>query len=148
MARRERDGLKVPTDRNVHTTSLKVRFYELDPYDHVNHTVYFSYFETARIEYLSDSGFGLDQMKEQGWQLVLVEANARFFAAARYGEELTIHTWVNETGRVKSVWEQVMFRGDEKVAHLQVTAAFTDMDGKPRRVPGEFAAHLNRLKSS
>ena len=49
---------------------------------------------------------------------------------------------------MKSVWEQVMFRGDEKVAHLQVTAAFTDMDGKPRRVPGEFAAHLNRLKSS
>ena len=77
--------MQIPTDRDVHTTSLKVRFYELDPYDHVNHTVYFSYFETARIEYLRDSGFGLDQMKKEGWQLVLVEANARFLAAARYG---------------------------------------------------------------
>ena len=81
-------------------------------------------------------------------QLVLVEAKARFLAAARYGEELTIHTWVNETGRVKSVWEQVMLRGDEELAHLQVTAAFTDLGGKPRRVPEEFEAYLSRLQAS
>lgn len=140
--------MEVPADRDVHTTLLKVRFYELDPYDHVNHTVYFSYFQTARIEYLSESGFGLDQMKKQGWQLVLVEAKARFLAAVRYGEELTIHAWVNETGRVKSVWEQVMLRGDEELAHLQVMAAFTDLGGKPRRVPEEFEAHLSRLQAS
>src|SRR5690606_12139078 len=69
---------EIPADRDVFTTSLKVRFYELDPYDHVNHTNYFSYFETARIEYLADMGWGLDVMKDQGWQLVVVEAHARF----------------------------------------------------------------------
>ena len=92
----------IPDDRPVHQTSVKVRFYELDPYDHVNHTNYFSYFETARIELLTERGLGLDLMKEQGWQLVVVEAHARFLAAARYGEELTIHTWVESIGRVKS----------------------------------------------
>jgi acyl-ACP thioesterase len=51
---------EIPSDRDVHTTSVKVRFYELDPYDHVNHTNYFAYFETARIEYLSELGWGLD----------------------------------------------------------------------------------------
>lgn len=136
----------IPTDRDVHTTSLKVRFYELDPYDHVNHTNYFSYFETARIEYLAEMGWGLDVMKEQGWQLVVVEANARFLAAAKYGEELTIRTWVEETGRVKSVWRQVMTRAGDEIARLTISAAFTDLQGKPRRLPEDFAAHLQTLR--
>ena len=140
-------AVEVPKDREVHTTQIKVRFYELDPYDHVNHTNYFSYFETARIEYLSDMGWGLDRMKAQGFQLVVVEAHARFLAAARYGEELTIHTWVESAGRVKSTWQQTMTRGDrEEVARLTITAAFTDLEGRPRRVPAEFTEHLASLE--
>ena len=135
----------VPTDRDVHVTSVKVRFYELDPYDHVNHTNYFSYFETARIEYLAEMGWGLDVMKAQGWQMVVVEAHARFLAAARYGEELTIHTWVEDVGRVKSTWQQTMTRHDGEVARLTITAAFTDLAGHPRRIPNEFAAHVSDL---
>lgn len=134
--------MDVPDDRPVHETSLKVRFYELDPYDHVNHTNYFSYFETARIELLAEMGWGLDVMKEQGWQLVVVEAHARFLAAARYGEELTIYTWVESAGRVKSTWQQMMVREGEEVARLTIAAAFTDLAGKPRRVPPEFAEAL------
>jgi len=80
-------SIEIPTDREVFTTSVRVRFYELDPYDHVNHTNYFSYFETARIEYLTVMGWGLDILKERGWQFVVVEINARFLAAARYGDE-------------------------------------------------------------
>lgn len=140
-------AVEVPTDREVHTTGIRVRFYELDPYNHVNHTNYFSYFETARIEYLTDMGWGLDLMKEQGFQLVVVEAHARFLAAARYGEELTIDTWVESAGRVKSTWQQTMTRGhSEEVARLTITAAFTDLDGRPRRVPREFADHLQSLR--
>jgi acyl-CoA thioester hydrolase len=137
--------MEIPADRNVHTTSLKVRFYELDPYDHVNHTNYFSYFETARIEYLAEMGWGLDRMKDQGWQLVVVEAHARFLAAARYGEELTIHTWVEDVGRVKSTWQQTMRRGEEEVARLTITAAFTDLEGHPTRIPAEFGDHVSAL---
>ena len=134
--------LDLPPDRQVHTTSVRVRFYELDPYDHVNHTNYFSYFETARIEYLGEMGWGLDVLKRHGWQLVVVELEARFLAAARYGEELTIHTWVEDVGRVKSTWRQVMLRGDEVVARLRITAAFTDLEGRPRRLPPEFAERV------
>jgi acyl-CoA thioester hydrolase len=131
-------AFEIPADREVHTTSLKVRFYELDPYDHVNHTNYFSYFETARIEYLTDKGWGLMVLKEKGLQLVVVEIHARFLAAAGYGEELTIHTWVSSAGRVKSTWQQRMVRGDEDVARLTVLFAATDPQGKPRRMPEEF----------
>ncbi len=130
--------LVLPDDREVHTTSVKVRFYELDPYDHVNHTNYFGYFETARVEFLTEMGWGLDVLKRQGLQFVVVEANARFLSAATYGQELTIHTWVDEVGRVKSTWQQRMVTGDKEVARLAVSFAATDLDGKPRRMPEEF----------
>ena len=139
-------GSQIPSDREVHTTSVKVRFYELDPYDHVNHTNYFSYFETARIEYLSDMGWGLDILKQNGWQFVVVEIKARFLAAARYGQELVIHTWIEQVGRVKSIWHQVLYRGEELVAEIEVTAAFTDLDGRPRRIPAQFVEHMNSLR--
>jgi acyl-CoA thioester hydrolase len=135
--------VEVPQDRDVHEASIRVRFYELDPYDHVNHTNYFSYFETARIEFLTEMGWGLDKLKGEGFQLVVVEIAARFLAAARYGQELTIHTWVEDAGRVKSTWRQIMVRGeDEEVARITVTAAFTDLDGRPRRIPPAFIAQM------
>ncbi|HET9260908.1 MAG TPA: acyl-CoA thioesterase [Acidimicrobiia bacterium] len=136
-------SVETPSDRFVHVTSVRVRFYELDPYDHVNHTNYFSYFETARIEYLTEMGWGLDVLKSEGFQLVVVDIEARFMAAARYGQELTIRTWVEDAGRVKSTWRQTMSRGDdEEVARITVTAAFTDLEGKPRRIPPEFIAQM------
>lgn len=139
--------LDLPTDRDVHTTSLKVRFYELDPYNHVNHTNYFSYFETARIEYLTDMGWGMDVMKEQGTQIVVVDMQARFQAAALFGEKLTVYTWVAEVARVRSTWSQIITRGDDEVvAKLTITAAFTDLTGRPRRVPDEFAELAQSLR--
>ena len=91
-------------------------------------------------------GWALDVLKDRGWQLVVVDISARFLAAARYGEELTIHTWVVDAGRVKSTWRQTMLRGEEEVARVSLTAAFTDLDGRPRRLPPEFAEHMEGLR--
>jgi len=127
-------------DARMHTTQVKVRFYELDPYDHVNHTNYLAYFEAARVEYLEEAGWGLDKMKEEGWQIVVVEFRARFMAAARLNDILTVETEVGEIGRATSTWTQRLTRNGEPIATLEVTAAFTDRSGRPRRIPAEFVA--------
>lgn len=123
-----------------HVTEIRVRFYELDPYNHVNHTNYLAYFETARVEYLTDVGYGMDVMKERGFQIVVVDLHARFLAAAGLRDVLTVTTSVLEIGRVTSTWSQEMRRGNQTIATLEVKAAFTDLSGRPRRVPEEFAA--------
>lgn len=123
-----------------HATEIRVRFYELDPYNHVNHTNYLAYFETARVEYLTDVGYGMDVMKERGFQIVVVDLHARFLAAAGLRDILTVTTSVLDIGRVTSTWSQEMRRGNQTIATLQVKAAFTDLSGRPRRVPEEFAA--------
>ncbi|MGH8911001.1 MAG: acyl-CoA thioesterase [Acidimicrobiia bacterium] len=123
-----------------HQTEIRVRFYELDPYDHVNHTNYLAYFETARIEYLTDVGFGMDVLKASGCQIVVVELKARFLATAGLRDVLTVTTSVGEMGRVASTWIQEMRRDDDLIATLEVKAAFTDLSGRPRRIPEDFVA--------
>ena len=117
---------------------VRVRFYELDPYNHVNHTAYLGYFEAARVEALAAAGFGLDVMKEAGFQIVLVEVTARFIKPATLHEDLVIETEVVEIARSTSRWRQEMRRGEDQIATLEVRAAFTDLDGRPVRAPEGF----------
>jgi acyl-CoA thioester hydrolase len=122
----------------VFITEIRVRFYELDPYNHVNHTAYLGYFETARVEALAAAGYGLDVMKEAGFQIVLVEFTGRFVKPATLHETLSITTEVVEIARSTSRWHQDMRRGEDLIATLDVRAAFTDLDGKPVRAPARF----------
>ena len=57
--------------------TIRVRFGELDPYNHVNHAVYISYFEAARVELLADAGYSLGQMRADGHSIVVSEIQTR-----------------------------------------------------------------------
>jgi acyl-CoA thioester hydrolase len=130
----------------AHRTDLKVRFYELDPYDHVNHTSYFAYFETARVEALESIGWGLHRLKEMGVQIVVVEMTARFEAPAVAGNTLTVRSEVLEVKRASSRWRQTMLRDQETVAVLDVKAASINADGRPCRLPVGMAEGLDVLR--
>ena len=124
----------------VHRFEVRTRFYELDPYQHVNHTAYLGYFEAGRVEALEAAGYGLDVMKEAGFQIVLVELTARFLVPATLHETLLVSTWVTEITRASSRWHQEMTRGEDLLATLDVKAAFTNHAGRPIRPPDGFAA--------
>ena len=99
-----------------HLFTVRPRFYELDPYNHVNHTAYLQYFEAARVEALASVGYGLDVMKANGFQIVLVELTARFFNPATLGDDLVIATTVKEVARATSRWSQEINSGEQKIA--------------------------------
>jgi hypothetical protein len=40
-----------------------------------------------------------------------------------------------------------MLRDGEVVARLTISAAFTDLLGKPRRIPEEFIRHMDSLRA-
>lgn len=129
----------------VHETTVKVRFADLDPYDHVNHARYFTYFESARIELLDEIGFGMKKLSADGYQLVLTDLEARFHAPAGLGDLLTIHTEVAEVRRATARWRQRATRNDEMIVSLEVGAGFLSDEGRPRRMPPGFADAMRRL---
>ena len=130
----------------AHVTHVKVRFYELDPYNHVNHSVYFSYFEAARIEALASVGYDLTRLKLEGFHLVVTEVRAGFHKAAIYGDTLEITSRVVEIKRVSSRWEQTATTNGEVVATLEMTGATTDADGRPHRAPTGFNEAIESLR--
>lgn len=131
----------------AHVTSVQVRFYELDPYDHVNHAVYFSYFETARIAALASVGYDLTRLKVEGFHLVVADIRARFLRPAAYGETLDITSHLVELKRVTSRWSQSAAVDGEVIATLELIGAITDGEGRPRRAPAGFAEAIKPLRS-
>jgi len=123
-------------------TRLKVRFYELDPYNHVNHAAYIQYFESARVELLEDAGVSLPSLKEQGFHLVVTELHISYRHSAGPHDELEVHTEIAELRRASSRWRQRMYRDGELVASQEISAATTAVDGKPVRFPAELAVAL------
>ena len=125
-----------------HRTTIRVRFYELDPYNHVNHAVYVSYFESARVELLADVGFSLAAMREHGRSIVVSEIQTRFLGSAEENDVLTIETEIVEMKRVTTTWRQRILRGEEGLVTQDIRAAMLDADGRPSRFMPEMIEAL------
>ena len=129
-----------------HVAHIRVRFADLDPYDHVNHARYLTYFESARIEALDEMGFGMDVMKADGIQIVLVELRARYLAPTGLHDDLEIRTSVSEVRRAGSAWHQEARLDGVTVVTADIRAAFTDRSGRPIRTPAGFAEAAARYE--
>lgn len=129
----------------MHETRLQVRWSELDPYGHVNHAVYLTYLEHARIAALESIGWGMGTIESRGFRVVVVRADLRFRASAAGGDELAVVSGIAELRPASSVWRQEIRRGSEVIVEAEITGACTDLEGRPRRVPSELQEALRRL---
>ena len=129
----------------AHQCTIDVRFAELDPYAHVNHAVYITYFEVARTEALAACDLPIDQLAERGYQFVVTGLEARYRRAATAGDRLTVTTRVSELRRASTVWEQEVRRGDEAMVTATITIGVTDRAGKPCRPPDWLFSSLEPL---
>lgn len=128
----------------AHRVDLKVRFYELDPYGHLNHSAYVQFFETGRVELLDEAGADLAHLDERGYRFVVNRIQTSFLRPVLAGEVLTVETEVAELRRASSLWRQRLMRGSEVVARQELRAAITDPDGRPVRAPEDLARALAR----
>ena len=131
----------------THSTQIVPRFGELDPYNHVNHAVYVSYFEAARCVALEDVGMALPDLSDENVQIVVTNLEVRFREPATARDTLRIETEVAELRRASTKWNQRIIReaDDTVLVQAQLTAAVCDNAGKPRRPPPDFMSRLGAL---
>ena len=144
----------------AHRASLRVRFAELDPYRHVNHAVYVTYFEVGRVEALGDAGIDLATLQDEGWQLVLADLTVRYRRPAVADDRLVVESGLVEIGAATTRWHQRLLRpapgrgspgvgpaadGGELLCTADVRTGVTDERGRPRRIPAPMAAALQKL---
>ena len=76
----------------VHT--LQVRFRDLDAYNHVNNAVYLTYFEEARIAFIT--AIGMRSLFSPERSTVIAHAEVDYRAPAQLGDQLDIEVTVGE----------------------------------------------------
>lgn len=129
----------------MHSTQVHVRFNELDTYGHVNHAIYLTYFEMARIDALATIGLGLDRLQADGYHLIVVDVRLRYAKPATFGHTLTVETEISQVGTASARWWQRITREGDLIASLELRGAFTDRDGRPHRIPKEYIDALSPL---
>lgn len=142
----------------AHRTEVAVRFNELDPYGHVNHSVYVTYFEVGRTDALTACGIPLETMAERGYQLVVTRIDVRFRRPAEAGDVLAVETELSDLRRASGTWSQRILRpgdgrdggdgADEVLVTGEVTAAVTDRRGKPAKPPDWLFPALAPLRAA
>ncbi len=86
----------MPKDRRlVFSQPMQVRWGDLDAYGHVNNTVYFRFFEEARIQWFSSLRLAADG---QGEGPVIITAGAVFKQELTYPAKVTIEVLTGKAG--------------------------------------------------
>lgn len=136
--------MELDTSGPAFESRFRVRSYELDALGHVNHAVFFNYFEQARFEALEAGGFPAAELGRRGWSVVVVHAEADFRREATQGDELLVRTRVEDTRRTSMRLTQEVIREDdgERIALGAVVAVWLGREGRPMAVPEEVRRAL------
>lgn len=118
-----------------HTITLRVRYPEVDAMGFVHHSRYLQYFEIGRVELLRSRGHSYAELERQGVLFVVVRAECRYKAPARYDEELTLTTRVTRQTHVRIDHAYELKRGGALLAEGNTTIACVDREGNLQQIP-------------
>ncbi len=80
---------------NAFQTEIKVIFRDLDPLEHVNNAVYFTYMEVARTQYYLQ----LTGSRTLGdVRFIIAKASCDYRYPAKFGDTLLVAVWPSEVG--------------------------------------------------
>jgi acyl-CoA thioester hydrolase len=91
-----------------YTKQLSVQWGEMDALKHVNNVVYIRYFETARIEYFSQSGIW-QAFVDEGIVVVLGKIECNFLRPLVFPDEIAVMARVKSIGNSSLVVEQAVY---------------------------------------
>jgi len=126
---------RIHTMLKQHEIHIRVRYAETDPMGLLHHANYFTYFEMGRTELLRAAGGNYRKMEEEGLLVVVVRADCRYRAPARYDDVLTVRTTVTRVTLAKIQHQYDVFRDEQPLAVGHVTLAVVNRRGKVQPVP-------------
>ncbi len=126
---------------------LSVRFRDCDAMGHVNHAVYFTYFEQCRLTFWHD----LTGWPSPHTRVILARAECDYRAPAHFGDELEIGLNVGDIGRSSFALVYAIVHADSRQLVANGTTVMVSYDyeaAKPVSLPDATRALLERLRSA
>jgi acyl-CoA thioester hydrolase len=122
-------------------TRIRVRYAETDQMGVVYYANYLVWMEVGRVELCRACGFNYRDMEERdGVLLAVAEAGCRYVSPARYDEEVTIRSRVEDAGSRMVTFRYEMSVGDRKVATGFTRHIFVNREMRPVRLPEQYLA--------
>ena len=101
-------------DQYRFSTTMEVRWRDLDALNHVNNAVYFTYLEQARVHYLRE--LGVVPGTPSGIGFILAEASCQFKSPLTLGERVTVYVRVSELRNSSFIFEYRMEGEQQRLA--------------------------------
>jgi len=128
-------------------TTIKVRGYHLDVYQHVNNARYLEFLEEARWEWL-EVAEAFHWLQEQKLALVVVNININYRRPAVLGDVLVIDSEITQlNGKSGIIAQRVLLAGQETVV-ADAVLTFVCIDLRTQKavaLEGELRERLMRL---
>lgn len=131
-------------------TTIKVRGYHLDVYQHVNNARYLEFLEEARWEWLERLP-SFDWMKENHLAFVVVNININYRRPAVMGDVLNVHSSLVQLGGKSGVIGQTvtLAPGGEAIADAALTFVCIDLrTQKAQPMEGELKSRMEEMLSA
>ena len=123
-------------------SELKIRmlYAHTDKMGVVYYGRYFEFYEAGRNEFLRRLDYPYSKIESQNIILPVIEANSKYFAPARYDDEISLYTILRDVPSVKIRLEYLIENSkQEKLAEGYTIHSFVNAKTmKPIRPPADF----------
>lgn len=119
-----------------HYFACRVYYEDTDFSGIVYHANYLKFMERGRSDMLHQ--LGMDQraaFEADEGAYAVVDLHIKYIAPAKFQDNLLVISSVRKLRKASVEIEQIIMRGDEKIASASVQAAFLTPAGRPRRQP-------------
>lgn len=127
----------------MHNHKVKIYYEDTDAGGVVYYANYLKYLERARTELLAERGIDVAEYHNKGFLFAVVNVDVQYKKPAVLGDVIDVTTEVTDVTNVTISIGHRIFRGSTLLVEATVRLACINKDGKPRRLPEEFASLLS-----
>ncbi|PIC63724.1 hypothetical protein CSV79_10320 [Sporosarcina sp. P13] len=100
---------------------IEVRYAETDQMGVVYHANYLVWMEIGRTTLIQDLGFRYAQLEKDGYLSPVTELSVKYKTSITYGETITVRTWVESHGKLRTVYGYEILHADGTIAATAVS---------------------------
>jgi acyl-CoA thioester hydrolase len=131
-------------ESKIYNYPVTVEFEDVDSYGIVNHTKILSYFERARVHFLSDNGI---DVKTSKIGLVIVNLNVKFKKSLILLDKINIELSVKELGSLKFIWGYKIRNKDKVSVIAEIEQVVIDLNNnKMIYIPDDLKKILETIQ--
>ena len=120
-------------------TRFRVRYAETDQMGVVYYANYLVWMEIGRVELCKSLGFNYrDMERDDGIYLAVAEATCRYRAPARFDDEVTVKTWMEDVNKRIVVFAYEIRTGDRVLATGSTRHVFVSRQLERTRLPDKY----------